>query len=170
MAKLQATLRALAPDAKSISELGVHLNEILCRDGVENRFATLVYLVIEPHSSVIHLLNAGHIPPVTLEAGSLQEMNPVAPMLGILPDARFREQKIELQPGSLLFIYSDGLTEARNEQGNFYGDKHLMKLLHHLQRLPCSEIGKRILEDVERFGGEEPQNDDISLVLLRRLA
>ncbi len=169
MAKLQATLRALAPDAKSISDLGARLNEILCRDGVENRFATLVYLEIEPHSGFIHLLNAGHIPPVTLEAGSFQDMSPVAPILGILPEAKFIEQKINLQPGSLLFIYSDGLTEARNEQGDFYGEKRLRKLLHQLQGLSCSEVGKRILNDVERFAGEEPQNDDLSIILLRCL-
>lgn len=169
MAKLQATLRALAPDVRSVSELGNRLNEILCRDGVENRFATLVYLEMEPHSGLLHLLNAGHFPPVTLRAGSIQKLASVAPILGILPEARFIEQKIELQPEDLLFIYSDGLTEARNEQGDFYGEKRLLELLPQLQHLTCSEAGKRLLDDVEHFAGEEPQNDDLSIVLLRRL-
>ena len=71
MVKLQATLRALAPQFDTLGDLGSAVNRILQRDGLPNRFATLVYLVLTERSGEVRVLNGGHMPPVVVRAGAL---------------------------------------------------------------------------------------------------
>ena len=71
MAKVQATLRALATEAPSLSDLAAKTNTILCRDGLPNRFATLVYLDVRDGDGAVRLVNAGHMPPVRVSAGGV---------------------------------------------------------------------------------------------------
>jgi hypothetical protein len=169
MAKLQATLWALATDFSSLAELGARANGILCRDGVPGKFATLVYLELKPDSGQVRILNAGHMPPITIKSSGLDQLPPVAPPLGALPDSVYAEQRIEIEPGELLLIYSDGLTEARNEGGEFFGEERLLALLPGLRTLSVADAGSRLLAEVESFVGEERYSDDLSLALLKRL-
>jgi hypothetical protein len=170
MAKLQATLWALATDFSSLSELGARANEILCRDGLPASFATLVYLELKPNSGQVRVLNAGHPPPISVLGTTLERLPPVAPPLGALPDSVYTEQRLEVKPGTLLLVYSDGLTEARNENGEFFGERRLLALLPQLQGLAPGEVGSRLLAEVESFVGEERFSDDLSLALLKRLS
>lgn len=169
MAKLLATLRALAPDFKSLSDLGAKINEIFYRDGLPSSFASLVYLELQTDSESIRVLNAGHIPPIVLKTDQVQEMPKGDLALGISPKATYSEQNIELGKGDWLLVYSDGLTEARNEEGDFFGDKQLLDLLPKLSGTSVEEIGEKILAEVDHFVGEAPANDDLSLVVLKRV-
>ena len=169
MAKLQATLRALAPNFDSLAELGAQINVILCRDGLPERFASLVYLELEQDSGLVRLLNAGHLPPIALQGDMLNEMPLGAMVLGIVPESTYNEQSIELQSGNLLLVYSDGLTEACNNQGEFFGNQRLLEMLPKFKGLSAEEAGARLLAEVEQFIGDEPHSDDLSLVLLKRL-
>ena len=91
MAKLQATLRALVPDLPSLSLLGARMNEIFCRDGMPQRFASLLYLELSPSSGALRLLNAGHLPPIIVRTGGgLENLPRGAPALGILHRGRVR--------------------------------------------------------------------------------
>jgi len=168
MAKLQATLRALAPDCKSLSELGSRMNEILYRDGIPNRFATLVYLEMKPDSGHLRFLNAGHMPIIVLEGSKIEKIDPASSLLGAFPGSTFVEQSIELGPGNSMLIYSDGLTEACNDRGEFFNEERLLHLCSQCKGLSVDETGKSLLYEVEQFVGNEPQSDDISLVILRR--
>lgn len=168
MARLQATLRALAPDTPSLAELGRRMNTIICRDGMANRFATLLYVELESGSGAVRLLNAGHMPPLILSAGAVETLPPVAPCLGILAAASFTEQEVEMAPGGLFLAYSDGVSEARGEQGDFFGEERLRGLLPGLQGCSAEEAGRRLLVEVERFTGRAPRSDDLSLMVLRR--
>lgn len=168
MAKLQATLRALATDFTSLVELGAKLNAILRRDGLPDCFVSLVYFELQAGSGTVRLLNAGHMPPVRLKEGRAQEMPHGAAALGVLPDPAFAEQPIDLQPGEALLIYSDGLTEARNEAGDFFGEERLFTLLASLTALAAPDIGTRILHEAENFIGEAKAHDDLSLIVVKR--
>ncbi len=173
MSKLQATLRALAPDAPRLDDLARHLNTILHRDGLDNRFATLFYFEIAPDSSRLRYLNAGHNPayvlrtdgpgrkgPETLPASSLP--------LGMLAGTEYEEGNLDLAPGELVLVYSDGLTDACNAEAEEFGSKRLEDLLPELRGLPAPEAGARIIDEVTRFLGDERPVDDMSLVLLLR--
>ncbi len=168
MAKLQATVRALAPETGSLTELGGRLNAIFHRDRVGDRYATLLYLEVAPGANELHLLNAGHPPPVVLRPNGAEELPPVSTALGVLPDSAFVEQTVALGPGDLMVAYSDGVTEAQNEAGEFFGEERLQDLLPSLRPLPVGDAGRRLRSEVERFAGERPLGDDLSLILLRR--
>jgi sigma-B regulation protein RsbU (phosphoserine phosphatase) len=170
MAKLQATLRALTTEVESLSELGTRVNRILYRDGLPNRFATLVYLELSSDSGHIRVLNGGHMPPLLLRGVTVEEMPRGSFALGLLKDATFTEQYVDLDADNLLIVYSDGLTEAMNAAGDFFGEERLRALVPPLARQSAEQVGERLLAAVEQFVGDAPRHDDLSLVVLKRRA
>ncbi len=170
MVKLQATLRALAADFHSLVELGAKVNAILRRDGLPDSFATLLYLELQPDSGKVRLLNAGHLPPLLCRGYAITEIAQGTAALGLMSGAAFSEQHLEMQTGDGLVIYSDGLTEARNEAGAFFGEPRLFSFLPTLAGLPANEIGTKLLAEVQGFVGEARAHDDLSLIVLKRLA
>ena len=169
MAKVQATLRALATDAPSLGALATSTNMILCRDGLPNRFATLVYLDVRSDSGRVRLVNAGHMPPVRITGETFHDLARGNIALGMMPGASFDEQDLELQSGEMLVIYSDGLTEALNDAGDFYGDDRMRALFPGLSALSAHDAGARLLASVDAFIGETRPYDDLSLIILKRL-
>lgn len=170
MANLQATLRALAPGHASLATLGQEVNQIFCRDGLPNRFASLVYLVLEADSGHVRLLNAGHHPPLVLRGNRPTELQRGTLALGLSSKATYEEQHLDLGPGDLLLVYSDGLTEARNELGTFFGEERLRDLVCRLKGRSAHTAGQLLLHTLDRFVGDAPTHDDLSLVVLRRKA
>lgn len=170
MAKVQSTLRALASDEVSLGDLASRTNEILCRDGLPNRFATLVYLDLRGDSGHVRLLNAGHPPPIVVSASRFHQLQPGNLALGLMPGVAFAEQTVELQPGDLLVAYSDGVTEALNDAGDFFGEDRLHAVLPVLNGVSAREGGVRLLETIDRFTGDRRPHDDLSLIVLKRLA
>ncbi|HET9480917.1 MAG TPA: PP2C family protein-serine/threonine phosphatase, partial [Candidatus Polarisedimenticolia bacterium] len=172
MAKLQATLRAAAPEAEGPGALGARLNEILLRDGLDNRYATLLYFELEPGSGAVRYLNAGHPPPCLVRAARrgapVETGSSVSPPLGMIPGARMIEQRLEASDGDLVLLYSDGLTEARNEQDEEFGGERLAALLPALSGMDAARAGERILEAVDRFLAGWRLHDDLTLVVLSR--
>lgn len=168
MAKLQATLRALAADFDSLADLGTKLNAILRRDGLPDSFASLVYFELQSDSGAVRLLNAGHLPPLILRDSTVEEIAQGTAALGVLPEAVGVEQQIELRPGESLVVYSDGLSEARNEAGEFFGDERILALLAACAQSSANQIGSRLLAEVDRFVGEARAHDDLSMIVLKR--
>ncbi len=169
MAKLQATLRALAPECATLGELGARTNAILARDGLPNRFATLVYAEIEAGRGEVRMLNAGHLPVYVVGGRGLVSYPATAVPLGIVPLAEFFEQRVVLEEGDLLVICSDGVTEARSAVGEFYGDERVRALLRAVDRTTDAPVvGERLRAAVESFSADAPQSDDLSLVVIRR--
>ena len=169
MAKVQSTLRALATDASSLSDLAAKTNDILCRDGLPNRFATLLYFELRDGDGGVRLLNGGHIPPVLVSAGGYHELQRGDMALGMMPGATYREQHQDVEPGEMLVAYSDGLTEALNAAGEFYGEDRLRAVFAGLSFLSAKQAGARILESVDAFIGTTRPYDDLSLIVLKRI-
>lgn len=170
MARIQSTLRALAPGFDSIAELGSQMNRIFYRDAIRSTFASLMYLEIGPDSGKVRILNAGHLPAIEVRKDSLQVMPRGGPALGVLPDSQYPEHQAQLEPGDLLIVYSDGITEASNEEAALFGVQRLMEQLPGLRGLRAEEVGERILAGVEQFVGDARPSDDISLLILRRVS
>jgi len=169
MAKLQSTLRALVSDFHSLAELGNKINQIFYRDSLPNIFASLIYSELQPNNGVITLLNAGHLPPILLKSDSIFKMPKGSPALGLSGDILFFEQKIELQKNDYLIIYSDGITEARNESGDFFGDFKFESLLPDLRGLTPEQAGENILSVIDNFVKDARYYDDLSLIILKRI-
>jgi phosphoserine phosphatase RsbU/P len=166
--KLQATLRALAPRFDGLAELGGAVNNILHRDGLPTRYASLVYLLLSPDSNRIRVLNAGHMPPLVVRNGSISAMERGSMVLGIMHDAPFSEQAIDLVDGDTLVVYSDGVTEAQDEKGDFFGDERLYGSIRAGADLNPAQTGRSILTAVKEFIRDAVPSDDLSLVVLRR--
>jgi sigma-B regulation protein RsbU (phosphoserine phosphatase) len=127
----------------------------------------MAYLEVQPDASRVRLLNAGHMPPLLIQRGGIRQMPKGGPALGLMPDAPYTEQVIDLDTDDLLLVYSDGLTEARNENGAFFEDR-LRPLLPKLRGLSAEAAGRLLIAEVDRFVGDARPSDDLSLVLLKR--
>lgn len=170
MSQLQATLRALAPRASSLAELGVQLNDVVARDRLPNRFASMAYLEVRPNYGRAHVLNAGHMAPYVIRgSGRIEEMAKGDAALGILRRAEYTMQHIDLEEGDILVAYSDGVTEARDQAGDFYGNGRLRAVLESVRGQPAETAGRAIVDSVSRFLGEARPNDDLSLAVLQRV-
>jgi len=169
MAKVQSTLRALATDAPSLSDLAAKTNDILCRDGLPNRFATLLYFDLRASDGGVRLVNGGHMPPVLVTSGGYHELQRGDMALGMMPGAAYREQHQDVKPGEMLVAYSDGLTEALNEAGEFYGEDRLRADFAQLASLSARQAGERVLASVDAFIGPTRPYDDLSLIVLKRI-
>ena len=169
MAKLQASLRATAPGSPDLGDLGGRLNRILCRDSLDNRFATLFYLELPLTSDgPVRFLNAGHNPPLLVRAGGPELIEPASRPLGMFPDSTYAENSLEMRPGDLLIIYSDGLVEANNLADAEFGLARLRELAPALRDLDTTSAGRLLLAEVDHFlAGQKPQ-DDLSIILVQR--
>ncbi len=168
-AKLQATVRALGEDYESVAVLTSKVNGIFHRDSLPNMFASLLYIELSPDSGHLKFVNAGHLPPAVLTSGAVREMPKGEQALGLTSTVTYTEQVAELDRGDVFIGYSDGVTEARNEAGDFYGLERFQRLLPSLRDLGVAEIGQRITSEVDRFVGEARANDDFSLVIIKRM-
>jgi serine phosphatase RsbU (regulator of sigma subunit) len=169
-AKLQATVRALAPACDGLDDLASSVNEIMARDSLPNRFSTMVYAELPAEGSQVELFNAGHCRPKILRGRGVVETLPTGGLpLGIDPSERYREMPLALAPGDTLVLYSDGLTEARRQRDDaMFGEGPLEAALPELVRLDAEQIGRRLIAAVDAFVGGERLEDDLSLIVLRR--
>jgi sigma-B regulation protein RsbU (phosphoserine phosphatase) len=168
MAKLQSTIRALVYDYASLSELAIRLNKIFYRDSLPKIFASMIYAELSPESNNIKLINAGHYPPLIIREEKTERLQKVAPALGIILESDFPEQNISLGQNDFLVIYSDGLTEAQNETGEFFGEERLNELIKNVYSKSAQQLGEFILSNVDQFIGKTPAHDDLTLVVIRK--
>jgi hypothetical protein len=168
-AKLQATVRAIASDHTSLSEFCSKINSIFHRDSLPSIFASLLYLEIKPDNGEIRFVNAGHMPPLVVSGQGCRELPRGELALGLSPKTNYTEQSLSLQKGEVLFAYSDGLTEACNEAGEFYGTERLIKLLTQISHFDAQRIGEVVTGQLDRFVGEARANDDLSLLVLKKM-
>jgi len=168
MVKLQSTLRAIADDYKNLQELGSKINAIFHRDSLPNKFASLVYLEGSAKNGTIRMLNAGHLPPLVISGDKISETQRGAPAIGLQGNTKYTEQEITLEKDDILFVFSDGLVEACNENDEFFEEPKVHEVLQASKHLPCHEIGKKIMLAVDRFVGERPLYDDLSMIILKK--
>lgn len=169
-AKLQATLRALVTECGSLARLGECVNQIMYRDGVRGRFATLVWLGLNTADGVVRVLNAGHMPPLVVSPTGVEPLPRGSMALGMVPAADFTEQAVRLDPGDVIVAYSDGVTEMMNAGREFFGEQRLRDLLTAQRGRDATVIGQTLVEAVSVFAAGTPAHDDVSLVVARRVS
>ncbi len=171
MSKLQATIRALVPGYSSLADLMAHMNNIFIRDSLRSIFASLVYMEIKSHTKDIKMVNAGHMPLLLVRKNNeiVEQVGKQAPALGIISDAVYSESTLEMEKGDTLIAYSDGITEARNDGGMFFGEGRLLTTIKHNAHLSPEQIGQKILKEVAWFRGDAKIYDDISMIIVKRI-
>ncbi len=135
-------------------------------------FITGILALLEPVSGQLALANAGHVDPILIRDGAAQTLARTAKRdlaLGAVKRWNYGEIALELLPGDLLCLYTDGLNEAQNAQHQLFGEAALIAALVRQRELPVKELLQRILDEIARFRGKTPQSDDITLVVIKRL-
>ena len=172
MARLSADARYCLASESTPAEAVGRLNRTFCEAGWEDRFVTLVLAVLDVRRHEIALVNAGHLPPLLRrgpgKAISVAETEPQLP-LGVEKETVYAQHTLSLDPGNMLVLYTDGITEAMNDEDLLYGVERLRTQLA-CQATRIDRIGRRILDDVRQFVGLRAQSDDMCLVCLGRKA
>ena len=133
------------------------------------KFATAVLLSLDAASGTVRYANAGHCPPLLLRSdGTSQAIPSTGPPLGMFPGQAYRQGEVTLRPGDLLALYSDGVTETTNPQGEEFGTERLAALLASHRQRPPSELWELVEAELDRFAESSVPADDRTLVLLRR--
>lgn len=166
---LHSALRLLAERLSIRPELLERLNRHILESSAANKFITLLAGELDPASGRLVYLNAGHNPALVLRAaGAIERLGPGGLPIGLLPDATYRAERLELAPGDLLCLYSDGITEAASPADEEFGLHRLAALLERERGRPLADVVRAIDAAVTGFVAGGPQGDDQTLVLLRR--
>jgi len=171
MASLQASLRAQASHPHlDLSALVSNVNRLVHESSPANFFASLFYAEYEPSTRMLRYVNAGHNPPVVLRprgrSCEMFHLKAKSMPVGISSDLRFASTAFRLEIGDVLIAYTDGITEADNRQGEFWGEERFEKLLRSCSRKTPEEIITSILNEVSSFANGQPQRDDLTLVVM----
>jgi phosphoserine phosphatase RsbU/P len=150
----------------SMEEMMFRTNHFLNERTGGEQYATIFYCTVEA-SGLMRWVNAGHPPPLLAHAsGKLDALAANGVPVGMMGETTYPVEESQLQPGDKIVMYSDGLTEARNSQREFYGLKRLCEVVSHGAGASCQDLHAAILSAVGEFTQGAPQNDDVSLVVL----
>ncbi len=172
VSSLHAYLSAYIESGMPLRDLAVRLNRVICHASTDDKFITAYLGILVPTTGEFESLNAGHTSTFLLRAdGSVHELSTGGVPLGMLDmDFPFQTETVTIQPGDRLLLYTDGVTEAMNENGDLYDTAFPLKDLVVTQRSDkAGSFIHELIGDIKRFTGKAEQNDDITaLYLLRR--
>ena len=148
------------------------LNQLLCMKTARERFVSLVWCYFDPLASILGYINAGHLPPLLVRqtvGGSfeVQRLDEGGPVLGVLPGATYRQAQVAIQPGDLLVVFSDGISEAANALDEEFGEARILETVRENWAASPTEICDAVLAKVRTFLGKELPHDDQTLMVVR---
>lgn len=168
---LSRTLIRVSATRKSSPAIAItEANSLICRDSKASMFVTLFYLVIDSLKRQITYVNAGHNPPLMLTGGNLNDITLLKAegiALGIIDDIDLGSATVDLKKGDMVALYTDGVTEAMNKDGEEYGMDRFSDVLKQNRDLALSGVIDAIKASIKEFTRDTPQSDDITLILIR---
>jgi sigma-B regulation protein RsbU (phosphoserine phosphatase) len=146
-------------------------NAIISKDSKSGMFVTLFYGYLDSTTHTLTYVNAGHNPPIHYRAadGTLSELGATGIAMGLLDEAEYTQDTVQLAAGDLLILYTDGITEAENARLEMFTLERLKKIILASLALPAGDITREILGAVKSFTGDHQQSDDITLLVIRGL-
>jgi serine phosphatase RsbU (regulator of sigma subunit) len=162
----------MSQDAQSLGpeRLAERVNEFLHRSVETGKFVTAFLGFVDAASGRIVYANAGHNPPVLLRKdGRVEWLAAGGVVLGIMPHFRFESGEATIEPGDLLALYTDGVTEGQNAAGELWGDDRLIEALRRLAARPAAEAAEALVREVRAFEGEAGAADDVTVLMARRV-
>ena len=171
MSNMQATLRALLGRIPGLPQLAGHASELLFAATSSEKYVTAALAEVAPETGALRFVGAGHLDNVIVRCnGEITLLASTGAPLGLMsPGIPFTETRDVLNPGDTLVLYSDGVTDAQDADGEEFGESRLHDLLRSLAGQSASAIISRVLEAVEAFVNSTPQFDDMTILVLRRL-
>lgn len=167
MASVRASLRAYAQDLYDLDEIMVRVNHALCRDTLDNEFATLWYGVFDPTTRRLTFCNGGHDPPMLLRRGNIHMLDTGGMIVGVDPHQNYDKSLWDLQSGDTLLLYTDGLIDSFNQQGERFGRERTEQALREAGDKSAGELLNHMLTRMRKFTGARRSLDDTTLVVVR---
>lgn len=167
MARLTSDLQYYTLLYPEPGELLTQINKILCERAKRGMFVTLVYMLLDTVENRIRIANAGHVAPIYSDDEGMQILghdNKKGPPLGIIPDTEYEQETFELQKNSSVTIFTDGVIEAKNSDGELFGIKRLLKVIE-MQPNDPDLIVKEVINSVDKFTLSEGRSDDLTLLV-----
>ena len=166
---VHAAIRLMAGDGIGLAKLAERVNVYLSGATEDNRFATFAMVRLEADGRLI-AVNAGHCPILIRRAnGTIDEISSSGFPLGMMPVASYSEHEDRLEPGDLLLLYTDGLTEAEDPDEEEFGVERVSEVVSNLEFPSATAACKELLGAVERHTCGKPLHDDATLMVVERL-
>lgn len=167
MASLRSAFRGHAYHTYHLDKIIAEVNKHMCRDTSPGEFATAFYGVLTPDGRRLTYANAGHDPPMLLRDGKIQYLETGGMAIGVTLRSKYERGLVDLLPGDVLLLYTDGTVEAMNFNNETFGRERLAdSLIRHAQN-PPQLIAKNILWDIRRFRGLADRTDDLTMVVVK---
>jgi len=172
MANLQASFRSQLAHTEipAPSTMVSRINSQLHAGTAPEKYATFFLGIYDDISGKLTYTNAGHLPPLLIRAGNSSLLSLNGTVVGMFASASYDESSVVLEPGDLLVAYTDGVTEPENEFGEMFGEERLTSLLLESAHLPLDTIMTEVETAVRQFTGSPELQDDLTLLVMRRLA
>ncbi len=168
MAVSRTLIRATGLKAIPADECMNYVNNLLCNESVSCMFVTVFYGILNTVTGELEYVNAGHNPPYVISGNNVTRLPMTGgTILGIIENFRYAPGKLQLVPGDRLFLYTDGVTEAFNSEGEVYSEERLELLLQKQVNTPIEELVRATFREVNLYSTGEPQSDDITLLAIR---
>jgi sigma-B regulation protein RsbU (phosphoserine phosphatase) len=171
MASLQASLRGQTlAGTDSLEKLMANVNQLIYATSASNLYATFFYAQYEPGRRRLAYVNAGHNAPMVLQQGDgraqVTRLEAGGPPVGILPHSPYQSSAIDLHPGDVVVLFTDGITEAMNMSEEEWGEEKLLATIRRSEGRNPEMLARTIFESADEFVGEAPQHDDMTIVVL----
>ena len=145
------------------------INRTVCQNVPSSKYVTFFLAALEPETGRLAFVNAGHNPPLLVRAdGSLQKLEDGGLVLGLFENIVYADGAVRMEPGDTLLIYSDGVTETWDPQGEEFGEEKLAELVTRCRSLGAAALQEAVLREIERFEEGARATDDRTLVVLKR--
>ena len=170
MMSSRTLIRAMSIGSATPGEVLASVNELLLEDNDSTMFVTLFYAVYDPENGTFTYANGGHNPPLLVHPDGSSEELPLTGgiALGLVPDFEYEEHSLRLMPGDALILYTDGVTEAMNEDQEEFGVPRLVEVFSASPPIDAEDTTGRVFESVHDFAGDADQSDDITCMVLHR--
>jgi len=168
MANLQASLRSqYALAGEDLSRLLLAVNRLFFKNTESNHYATMFFGLYDDSTCKFAYVNCGHNAPLLLRSGNtVERLEATATVMGLFEQWSCTVAEAQLAPGDILVLYTDGITEAANPDGEEFGEERLLNLLQTNRDLPATDLLKKVLTEVQQFSPGE-QGDDLTLIVAR---
>lgn len=145
-----------------------NVNRVLSDDNQNCMFVTVFCAILDTASGEVSFANAGHNPPLLKGAGGTAYLTPHAGfVLGPLPDSSYRTERLLLEPGDLMLLYTDGVTEAKNDAAELFGERRLLEAMRRGPQQNLTDLVRFIRDEVSRHAAGAQQSDDVTIMALR---
>jgi serine phosphatase RsbU (regulator of sigma subunit)/pSer/pThr/pTyr-binding forkhead associated (FHA) protein len=169
MSSIHAAVRAHTRTRLSASEIVSEINQYIYDNTPSNRYVTLFYSELDSRSHQLTYINGGHNSPLLARAsGEVTRLDIGGFPVGITPFGDYREGWVEIEPGDVMVIYSDGVTESLNEEGEEFGEARLIEIVQKNRGRSAAGLRDRIDEALTKFVGRASAVDDLTIVILKR--